>query len=207
MQKLFTGVGIGALAVTFFTNSTEKAEKYEDIQYSENLHDTSYSSQVFDQRTDTHEKRQKWIWDWDHMHPEGLLRPKRDASAKEHQRYEEEKKKMSKTGTHHIVLIRHGEYSNEHDIDKLRNLTARGREQALLTGKRLKEYDINWTRMIVSTMQRARETAEIIHREIDINPKKVEYSALLREGAPSSCDPQELRESPYNVDFLVPIPK
>ena len=63
-----------------------------------------------------------------------------------------------------------------------------GREQAEFTGLRLKDLKLPYTKMVNSTMTRARETADIIapHLPEDI-PR--ESCDLLREGAPIPPEP------------------
>lgn len=64
----------------------------------------------------------------------------------------------------HILLIRHGQYvySPDVDDDAERVLTDVGRRQAALTGKRLANLGVQFDRIWVSTMTRAKETADII---------------------------------------------
>ena len=45
------------------------------------------------------------------------------------------------TATRHIILVRHGQYVQDSSDDKLRILTDIGRQQATLTGERLKFLD------------------------------------------------------------------
>lgn len=76
-----------------------------------------------------------------------------------------------------IILVRHGQYHPAKDIE-VERLTALGRRQALLVGKRLRENKID--RIVHSSMPRAIETAAIIQK------------ALARKGKSEQCD--QLRE-------------
>ena len=56
-----------------------------------------------------------------------------------------------------------------------------------MTGQRLKESGYNYTCLISSTMTRARETADIIHKVLPDIPR--EETDILREGAPIPPEP------------------
>lgn len=90
--------------------------------------------------------------------------------------------------TRHLILVRHGQYNLKGKSDEERFLTSLGREQAKLTGLRLKELGLPYTRLVQSTMTRATETAQIISQEL---PKDLEVTScnFLREGAPIRPDP------------------
>ena len=57
-----------------------------------------------------------------------------------------------------------------------------GREQADLTGQRLKELGYPYTTVINSTMSRAKETADVVCKHLPHVPR--EECDLIREGAP-----------------------
>jgi serine/threonine-protein phosphatase PGAM5 len=96
--------------------------------------------------------------------------------------------------TRTIILVRHGQY--HHATDKeLERLTTLGRKQAKLVGKRLKENKID--RMVVSTMPRAQETAQIIRSEIGYR-KAFESCDTLRECTPGF--PKHLRKKAGYTD-------
>jgi serine/threonine-protein phosphatase PGAM5 len=63
-----------------------------------------------------------------------------------------------------IILIRHGEYEHDEDCDEDVGcgLVVLGRQQARLTGDRLKAMPIAFTSIQASAMTRARQTGEII---------------------------------------------
>ena len=88
----------------------------------------------------------------------------------------------------HILLIRHGQYNLNGATDKQRCLTPLGREQATLTGKRLKELNIPVNEFVKSTMTRAQETGDLILAELS-SVSKVSNCNLLEEGAPIPPEP------------------
>ena len=93
----------------------------------------------------------------------------------------------------HVVLVRHGQYSFD---DK--RLTPLGREQARVTGQRLKQMterpisdhygtiNVKWSHFAFSDVVRAKETAEIIAEQLKHVPAVCD--PLLAEGWP--CLPQ-----------------
>ncbi|GBM09354.1 Serine/threonine-protein phosphatase PGAM5, mitochondrial [Araneus ventricosus] len=99
----------------------------------------------------------------------------------------EKKTSVMPTARRHIFLIRHGQYDTAAKNDSDRLLTALGKKQAELVGQRLKDLKFNYTKMIRSTMTRARETSDIIHKFFPDLP--VENCDLLREGFPVQPEP------------------
>eukprot|EP00934_Nitzschia_sp_Nitz4_P003878 Nitzschia sp. Nitz4//scaffold159_size51929//17441//18498//NITZ4_006874-RA/size51929-augustus-gene-0.79-mRNA-1//-1//CDS//3329537559//3868//frame0 len=85
--------------------------------------------------------------------------------------------------TRHIILVRHGQYDESSKLDELRKLTPLGRYQAILTGRRLRELmegcnhfekeefrgPCKIKSIVVSDLRRAKETAELIAQELDMN--------------------------------------
>jgi len=96
-------------------------------------------------------------------------------------------KGVTPTARRHLIFIRHGQYHTEFKDDKLRTLTELGQEQARATGRRLKELDLNITRVVESSMTRAKETSQLICSELECTP--TETTDLLREGMPVFPDP------------------
>ena len=73
-----------------------------------------------------------------------------------------------------------------------------GIEQAEFTGQRLAKLDFPYTKIIHSTMTRARQTADIIHKSLPNLP--MTESDLLQEGAPYPPEPPLRRWRPdYKV--------
>lgn len=100
--------------------------------------------------------------------------------------------------TRHIILIRHGQYDEQHREDEKRILTPLGRSQAELTGKRLAKMiagvdekfgPCNVKTIRVSTMARAKETADIIAKQLPGYIPRAEPDPLLNEGRPCHTIP------------------
>ncbi|XP_039959498.1 serine/threonine-protein phosphatase Pgam5, mitochondrial isoform X1 [Bactrocera neohumeralis] len=130
-----------------------------------------------------------WDTNWDFREPKSCVRPVKNASPQEENRYNNELEKMRVKATRHIVLIRHGQYLDNGKHDKDHHLTELGKLQAKYTGQRLHELGIKWDKIIVSTMTRAQETSEMILKEIEYDPEKVRHCPYLREGAPIAPQP------------------
>jgi serine/threonine-protein phosphatase PGAM5 len=131
---------------------------------------------------------------WDYRAETSIVKPlKEDASSKRQKRHSEKLEKEKPKAVRHLLLIRHGQYflrlHNATDADRF--LTKLGREQAKMTGARLKELDVDISNVVVSTMKRAQETADIILSQLP-NGKKLELSidAMLEEGAPIGPEPK-----------------
>ena len=105
--------------------------------------------------------------------------------------YSSQLEKKKSKAIRHIILIRHGQYNLDGATDKERVLTKLGEKQAEETGKRLKSLGLKFTSLTASTMTRAIQTAEIIHKQIEnqLECNKLEMDPMLREGAPAPADP------------------
>lgn len=83
-----------------------------------------------------------------------------------------------------LLLVRHGEtLHNRHRIFQGQSgagLSGEGREQAVLLGARLARTGARWDALYTSDLERARETADIVGREVGLTP---EPDAGLREVA------------------------
>ncbi|KAK2169306.1 hypothetical protein LSH36_11g06062 [Paralvinella palmiformis] len=84
-----------------------------------------------------------------------------------------------------LYLVRHGQYYGNGPYEK--HLSPLGHIQATKVAKKLKSWNITFTRFISSTSIRAAETADIIHQFIDY--LNVEYSDQLKEGWPAYPEP------------------
>lgn len=180
------GAGFGSIATIFFPSHKDG-------------HDHHDTHNEFHEIYNQHEiPTSKWIHDWDYREARCGIKPHHN------QKEKKEHKEAHKTtcGTRHIFLIRHGEYVYSSKSDQLQHLTERGRIQAKLTGQRLSELGFHWDRCIVSTMTRARETADIICQEIKFDKAKAEYSDLLREGIPFMPEPRTEWKPPHKVNSL-----
>lgn len=93
------------------------------------------------------------------------------------------------TACRHLILIRHGQYDVTHKPDELRVLTQLGHQQAVITGKRLKELQgSGYNALIHSTMKRAVETTNDVISSLEVVPP-LSSCDLLREGAPCKPEP------------------
>jgi len=140
-----------------------------------------------------------WDGNWDFRSASSLIDPKRLNAAKQldgdklssEDAGESASVKLlssqTPTAKRHLIFIRHGQYHTEFKDDAMRTLTELGQEQARATGKRLKDLDLNITRVVESSMTRAKETSSIICSELDCKP--TETTDLLREGMPIFPDP------------------
>lgn len=106
------------------------------------------------------------------------------------------------------ILVRHGQYGG---IKK--QLTQLGKEQAKITGEKLKSLNIKFDQILCSKLIRAQETLDIILNQLydetltdDMDSIKniVQYDSDLNEGAPSRVIPiwQSLEENGFynNLD-------
>ncbi|GFU41484.1 hypothetical protein NPIL_690381 [Nephila pilipes] len=136
--------------------------------------------------TNNFEPSVKWDHNWDKHDYSTLVKPGADEKDSSLQNDEPKIKKVS-TARRHILLIRHGEYQTSAKNDLDRHLTPLGKKQADIVGLRLKDLDFNYTKMIRSTMTRAKETSDIILKYFPDLP--VEDCDLLREGFPIQPEP------------------
>jgi len=143
----------------------------------------------------------KWNSNWDFRSAESLVKPlKKEASDEEKAEYNKKIEESKPKATRVLILVRHGQYEDGKS-DSERFLTAIGREQANLTGQRLRAIlhkhleetkDENGNivkpkvKITKSTMTRATETGDIIHSHLP--ELEIESCDLLREGAP--CPPE-----------------
>lgn len=99
-----------------------------------------------------------------------------------------------------IVLIRHGEsHSNAHGWisgqDSCKGLTAGGIAQAEALRDRLTDHeDLRPDRIIVSTMLRAVQTAEIVGQAVGVQPGDIEQRAELIERTSGECEGMNVSE-------------
>jgi len=126
--------------------------------------------------------RSKWNKNWDFREPLSLVNPELYAKADEATR-QEMIQKATPTAIRNIFLIRHGQYHLESDK---KHLTDLGREQATLLGKRLASMDQKFDSLVMSTMCRATETANLILEEL---PVPFKSDSILEEGLPYPTEP------------------
>ena len=125
-----------------------------------------------------------WDSNWDFMQAECLVKPNssdEDISAKKSK------------ATRKLYLIRHGQYELDGKTDNAKVLTKLGQEQAVITGKHLSKLDVEFSNVYISTMERAKETGNIILNQIKDCEKadsfSIERSDMLREGHPINSIP------------------
>jgi len=96
-------------------------------------------------------------------------------------------------------MIRHGHYFSKERSDQQKRLTRLGREQLVLTGRRLREVGFEYDAIVSSTMTRAKESASIIVDQLrdcppqeessDYSSLSISVDQLLEEGAPLPPEP------------------
>lgn len=170
---------------------------------------------VFASWTTNYEPSVQWDWDWDKREPSSIIKPKKKRkngrtdqdlnnnldNSNENQTDEDKIEKHRSKATRYLILVRHGQYTLDGVSDKERVLTDLGKEQARLTGQRLKALDLPITRLVYSTMTRATETANIMMQYLG-KIDTVETSDLLREGAPIPPEPPAGHWRPENHQFF-----
>ncbi|PAV58428.1 hypothetical protein WR25_12374 isoform B [Diploscapter pachys] len=149
-------------------------------------------------RFDEYFPRGEWDDNWDFRSPEYLVSRKKYELASESEREQMVKGKTA-TATRNIILIRHGQYQIN-SPDKF--LTQLGREQAELVGKRLATSGIKFDEVVMSTMNRATETAKIILQQLPKEQKSLSCS-LLEEGPPYPPVPDVSHWKPPASEFFV----
>lgn len=150
----------------------------------------------------------KWDWNWDRRDADSLVKPLKhkpdfnnnnnnltntshfsnDINNNMIEAREEKLEKARATASRHLIFVRHGQYNLHAASDQDRTLTRLGRDQAALTGERLKELGLPYSRFVYSTMTRATETANIIREKIG-DVEEIDNCDLLREGAPVPPEP------------------
>ncbi|XP_077996034.1 serine/threonine-protein phosphatase PGAM5, mitochondrial-like isoform X2 [Glandiceps talaboti] len=138
--------------------------------------------------TTNHTPSVPWDHNWDKRDPGSLVKPVTKVTELDTGETHKEKLENAKsTATRHLFLIRHGQYDMSSHIDEDRKLTELGKLQADKTGQRLKNLNHPYDIITISTMQRARETGDIIRKHLpDAN---VGFCDFIREGAPIPPEP------------------
>lgn len=188
-KKLLLAAGLagcGAAAAVIFTGLHKDTESFKahastlSIPFQDFKFNNYYSS-----------SSTKWDYNWDKREPKSLITPLKgdfgDLPESDQNAYKEKLQKAKACATRHILLVRHGQYRMDGQTDELRMLTSLGRDQADRIGMRLKELDLPYTRIIKSTMTRATETADIIHKHFPNLP--ISSCDFIREGSPIVPEP------------------
>lgn len=129
----------------------------------------------------------KWDHNWDKREPASLIKPPKNGEPHDENAYNEMIEQNKSKAVRNLILIRHGQYNLSGKGDKERVLTPLGRNQATQTGKRLKELNYPYTRIIRSTLTRAQETGELIAKQLP--GVEVSDDCLLEEGSPAPVEP------------------
>lgn len=100
----------------------------------------------------------------------------------------------ARPGVRYLVLVRHGDYDRDSAADDRvgNGLNARGRQEALLTGRRLEALPVRFEALVSSDYTRARETADLIGQALHMTAAR---DSLLRE-----CSPGRERADPMRLD-------
>ncbi|ESN90713.1 hypothetical protein HELRODRAFT_71201, partial [Helobdella robusta] len=106
------------------------------------------------------------------------------------------------TATRNLFLIRHGQYKLAGQNDQEHVLTPLGIEQAKTAGRRLSTLSFKFSKMVVSTMTRAQQTAALINGELKLGKGEIENTDLLREGSPFPPEPSLHHWKPAARQFL-----
>uniref|UniRef100_A0A914USM0 Serine/threonine-protein phosphatase PGAM5, mitochondrial n=1 Tax=Plectus sambesii TaxID=2011161 RepID=A0A914USM0_9BILA len=138
----------------------------------------------------------KWDENWDSRDPVSLIDQVAYDEADGPKR-EEMITKVKSKATRHLILVRHGQYHMDGD----KCLTKLGREQAQLLGKRLAIWTVEWDKLIMSTMTRATETANLALEELPKELKR-KSDSMLEEGAPYPPEPPVAHWRPQHKEFL-----
>lgn len=128
----------------------------------------------------------EWDSNWDHRQNTSIVKPVAPNSPPEKiNEYNKILEENRSKATRHLILIRHGQYNLDGATDIERTLTELGRSQAKLTGERLRDLKIPIDEVVISTMTRAQETAQLILEEIpEKEIIKISNDSLIAEGAP-----------------------
>lgn len=151
----------------------------------------------------------KWERNWDRREVLALVNPNKCSALQNTDEDKENKlnnliKNNSSSATRRLIFIRHGQYDLNGKTDDEKILTDLGIKQATATGKRLKDLNLNVTRIVQSSMMRAKETCYLINQFFP--EVSVETSDLLREGAPIPPIPTHRSwepEVPYNMSHSI----
>lgn len=126
-----------------------------------------------------------WDDNYDFRSPASLVKPLQENPSPElENEYNKKLEKQTPRSIRNVILIRHGQYIFG-DTDEERKLTEIGKQQATFTGKRLNELAIPIDNVVVSTMTRAQETANLIIKQLPKKETVIERKdcKMLEEGA------------------------
>ncbi|KYF42535.1 phosphoglycerate mutase [Toxoplasma gondii ARI] len=152
-----------------------------------------------------------WKFDWDGPWLQAATQREAQLAAQGVQTHPPAAVRAAEAGVHvrpptrQIILVRHGQYANVVSTnDEEQGLTELGKLQAAITGRRLKELlkDQHVVAIWHSDMKRARETAEIIHKEA-FPDRPLLQDPLLAEGVPAEPVPPSRTFKPTQEEIMV----
>jgi serine/threonine-protein phosphatase PGAM5 len=154
---------------------------------------------------DTYQTKSIWDSNWDFRAPTSLVKPLKDgASPEKENEHNQQLEKNTGKALRHIILIRHGQYNLKGLQDKDRYLTDLGRQQAKMTGDRLRDLQIPFDNVYFSTMTRAQETGNIILKQLGSKEGvTVSSDSMLEEGAVCEPDPPIDYWNPEPHEFFI----
>ncbi|CAK5087740.1 unnamed protein product [Meloidogyne enterolobii] len=133
----------------------------------------------------------KWDSNWDFRDPLSIVNHKCERKEMTEQQKEELLAKCTPKAVRNIFLVRHGQYFDQEDEKDARKLTPLGREQAELLGKRLTEAKnkFKYDKCVFSTLIRAKETGELMKKNMPHLEIECSLDSMLEEGAPYPPEP------------------
>ncbi|CBZ50118.1 putative phosphoglycerate mutase family protein [Neospora caninum Liverpool] len=152
-----------------------------------------------------------WKFDWDAPWLDAAAQREAQLAAQGVQTHSPAAVRAAEAGAHvrpptrQIILVRHGQYANVASTsDEEQGLTELGKIQAAVTGRRLKELlkDQHVVAIWHSDMKRARETAQIIHKEA-FSDVPLLQDPLLAEGVPAEPVPPSRTFKPTAEEIMV----
>ena len=135
-------------------------------------------------------KQNTWNHNWDCRDPTALINPKKLqslSSSGDNSEIVELLQRVTPSSTRNLFFIRHGQYVTQEKLDEHRKLTQLGKEQAICTGIRLRDFGHKYEQILESSMTRAIETSSFIQKQVKDAP--VHRTDLLKEGSPINPDP------------------
>nr|CAD2167816.1 unnamed protein product [Meloidogyne enterolobii] len=134
--------------------------------------------------------KRKWDINWDFRDPRSIVEHENELSGMTPQQLKDLIANNTPKATRNIFLIRHGQYKKEKAKEK-KKLTPLGREQAEFLGKRLTmaKNQLKIDKCVFSTLIRARETGEIMAKQMPHLKIGCTLDSMLEEGAPYPGNP------------------
>uniref|UniRef100_A0A1I8BNS5 Serine/threonine-protein phosphatase PGAM5, mitochondrial n=1 Tax=Meloidogyne hapla TaxID=6305 RepID=A0A1I8BNS5_MELHA len=135
--------------------------------------------------------KRKWDDNWDFRDPLAIAEHKRELTGMTSEQIKELIANYKPNATRNILLVRHGQYFSKNKKEAQKTLTPLGREQAEFLGKRLSKPNnlFKIDNCVFSTFMRARETGEIIVKQMPHLKTECTVDKMLEEGAPYPPEP------------------